>query len=153
MTPTVETTLPTPPSAGGAVFRSCLVGVLVAAAVIGGLALSGLLGEREIGFAVTGGVAALITSGIGMAVLVRCTTVRDEGDSGRLIRLYLTGLGVNLGLQAVTVVVALLIFSSRGEKFAALAAFGLSFALSSICLLYTSPSPRDRTRSRMPSSA
>ena len=25
--------------------------------------------------------------------------------------------------------------------------------LSSICLLYTSPSPRDRTRSRMPSSA
>ena len=32
---------------------------------------------------------------------------------------------------------------------------GLSFDvdLSSICLLYTSPSPRDRTRSRMPSSA
>ena len=26
-------------------------------------------------------------------------------------------------------------------------------ALSTICLLYTSPSPRDRTRSRMPSSA
>ena len=25
--------------------------------------------------------------------------------------------------------------------------------LSSVCLLYTSPSPRDRTRSRMPSSA
>ena len=27
------------------------------------------------------------------------------------------------------------------------------FAWSHICLLYTSPSPRDRTRSRMPSSA
>ena len=27
------------------------------------------------------------------------------------------------------------------------------FALPLICLLYTSPSPRDRTRSRMPSSA
>ena len=26
-------------------------------------------------------------------------------------------------------------------------------ALSALCLLYTSPSPRDRTRSRMPSSA
>ena len=26
-------------------------------------------------------------------------------------------------------------------------------AMKSICLLYTSPSPRDRTRSRMPSSA
>ena len=28
-----------------------------------------------------------------------------------------------------------------------------SFELPSVCLLYTSPSPRDRTRSRMPSSA
>ena len=28
-----------------------------------------------------------------------------------------------------------------------------SFALARTCLLYTSPSPRDRTRSRMPSSA
>ena len=28
-----------------------------------------------------------------------------------------------------------------------------SFARDMICLLYTSPSPRDRTRSRMPSSA
>ena len=26
-------------------------------------------------------------------------------------------------------------------------------ALAEVCLLYTSPSPRDRTRSRMPSSA
>ena len=30
---------------------------------------------------------------------------------------------------------------------------GLVYGESSICLLYTSPSPRDRTRSRMPSSA
>ena len=30
---------------------------------------------------------------------------------------------------------------------------GLAFQLTNICLLYTSPSPRDRTRSRMPSSA
>ena len=29
----------------------------------------------------------------------------------------------------------------------------LSAAQAEICLLYTSPSPRDRTRSRMPSSA
>ena len=29
----------------------------------------------------------------------------------------------------------------------------LEIALSQLCLLYTSPSPRDRTRSRMPSSA
>ena len=31
--------------------------------------------------------------------------------------------------------------------------FGAIFALGSICLLYTSPSPRDRQKSRMPSSA
>ena len=30
---------------------------------------------------------------------------------------------------------------------------GTGEALVSVCLLYTSPSPRDRTRSRMPSSA
>ena len=30
---------------------------------------------------------------------------------------------------------------------------GLAHALHAVCLLYTSPSPRDRTRSRMPSSA
>ena len=32
-------------------------------------------------------------------------------------------------------------------------AAGSLFVLYSACLLYTSPSPRDRTRSRMPSSA
>ena len=31
--------------------------------------------------------------------------------------------------------------------------FGKSIGVSEDCLLYTSPSPRDRTRSRMPSSA
>ena len=31
--------------------------------------------------------------------------------------------------------------------------FYLALSLNQICLLYTSPSPRDRTRSRMPSSA
>ena len=30
---------------------------------------------------------------------------------------------------------------------------GLKIAVDEVCLLYTSPSPRDRTRSRMPSSA
>ena len=37
--------------------------------------------------------------------------------------------------------------------FAALASMASSAALLYACLLYTSPSPRDRTRSRMPSSA
>ena len=30
---------------------------------------------------------------------------------------------------------------------------GMSYVMEYTCLLYTSPSPRDRTRSRMPSSA
>ena len=44
----------------------------------------------------------------------------------------------------------LLLFSDRGVSYA-LPAYRVP--LSSSCLLYTSPSPRDRTRSRMPSSA
>ena len=31
--------------------------------------------------------------------------------------------------------------------------YGAAYERAQICLLYTSPSPRDRTRSRMPSSA
>ena len=31
--------------------------------------------------------------------------------------------------------------------------YGMIVGVVSVCLLYTSPSPRDRTRSRMPSSA
>ena len=37
--------------------------------------------------------------------------------------------------------------------FAPLFTFDLATTYNSTCLLYTSPSPRDRTRSRMPSSA
>jgi hypothetical protein len=36
---------------------------------------------------------------------------------------------------------------------AAAETMGRSLVLTNFCLLYTSPSPRDRTRSRMPSSA
>ena len=37
------------------------------------------------------------------------------------------------------------------EEFSAIS--GLTVGVGTACLLYTSPSPRDRTRSRMPSSA
>ena len=40
------------------------------------------------------------------------------------------------------------LFASEGGLF-----YGGGFSLLGVCLLYTSPSPRDRTRSRMPSSA
>ena len=41
----------------------------------------------------------------------------------------------------------------QGNNIRGLLANGNSFSTYSPCLLYTSPSPRDRTRSRMPSSA
>ena len=40
-----------------------------------------------------------------------------------------------------------------GGKFSHYMAEGIEKSLGEDCLLYTSPSPRDRTRSRMPSSA
>ena len=39
------------------------------------------------------------------------------------------------------------------DAFARMVAHDLKTPLQNLCLLYTSPSPRDRTRSRMPSSA
>ena len=39
------------------------------------------------------------------------------------------------------------------EEYGAAEVCGPHLAFCTICLLYTSPSPRDRTRSRMPSSA
>ena len=47
-----------------------------------------------------------------------------------------------IGVFAIALAVALLLFFFQRQKI-----------LSNDCLLYTSPSPRDRTRSRMPSSA
>ena len=42
---------------------------------------------------------------------------------------------------------------SLSEEQEAIFDVAYSFGQENICLLYTSPSPRDRTRSRMPSSA
>ena len=46
-----------------------------------------------------------------------------------------------------------LVWRSAALIMAALLRILFLFSLSQFCLLYTSPSPRDRTRSRMPSSA
>ena len=59
------------------------------------------------------------------------------------------------GLGALVVVVVLALFPYivySGTTTIMVQAF-IVLTMSSICLLYTSPSPRDRTRSRMPSSA
>jgi len=59
-------------------------------------------------------------------------------------------------LELFDFVVADMALLSRHRECSQLAAQQLASAdsiASNICLLYTSPSPRDRTRSRMPSSA
>ena len=62
------------------------------------------------------------------------------------------------GVQVWTEPAALKIFedakaSAHATRTVRLSAARREFAAFQICLLYTSPSPRDRTRSRMPSSA
>ena len=49
--------------------------------------------------------------------------------------------------------VLLEVASPRGERLALRGWIGLLLGLAGVCLLYTSPSPRDRQKSRMPSSA
>ena len=44
-------------------------------------------------------------------------------------------------------------YITRTERSKHLMSLGIPLNTDSTCLLYTSPSPRDRTRSRMPSSA
>ena len=66
------------------------------------------------------------------------------------------GLGsLGLGLMLLGDISPLMIpqtFYSVADNFILLAV-PMFLMMSNICLLYTSPSPRDRTRSRMPSSA
>ena len=45
------------------------------------------------------------------------------------------------------------IYINSGSMYRAVTLFAIENNLLKLCLLYTSPSPRDRTRSRMPSSA
>ena len=63
------------------------------------------------------------------------------------------GLRATLGMaaQGLSTACVTKVFPTRSHTVAAQG--GMSAALGNICLLYTSPSPRDATLSRMPSSA
>ena len=90
--------------------------------------------NRKIGFTFSGGGARAIAQ-IGILKAfeeygIKADVVAGTSGGAIIAALYAAGLSTEQMLQA----------ASEGDLFKA-------------CLLYTSPSPRDRTRSRMPSSA
>ena len=114
---------------------------LGAGAVLNGLLAYGflLVGNRAYGagFAPVSSVWSVwAVTAAAVTVPVHHAVLRRAVGTGRG-----TGLGRLLApAAAIGVVVAVIGYSARTQLF-------------SVCLLYTSPSPRDRTRSRMPSSA
>jgi len=71
---------------------------------------------------------------------------------GKPIDLFWTWMSPNLEFATIFVG-ALGIFLFGGSFWSVVAGLVLGTALGSVCLLYTSPSPRDLSTSRMPSSA
>ena len=72
-------------------------------------------------------LAALLQNKFGLPIYLH---EKDKAQTGFLVEAWPCGLVIEIGAVA--------------QNF---------YDLNIICLLYTSPSPRDRTRSRMPSSA
>ena len=64
-----------------------------------------------------------------------------------MLAVYQTGVQYNLWHALGVVLIGILVQLLPGAKWLPVAGWIM------VCLLYTSPSPRDRTRSRMPSSA
>ena len=85
--------------------------------------------------------------------------VRDKADNAIIVCAIenVDPMGVHTG-DSITVAPALTLTDKeyqimRNGSIAVLREIGVETGGSNVCLLYTSPSPRDRTRSRMPSSA
>ena len=77
-----------------------------------------------------------------------------SGDEN-LLKAFAEGMDVHRATAAEVFGVQTHEVSSEQRRYAKVINFGLIYGMSAygLCLLYTSPSPRDRTRSRMPSSA
>ena len=118
----------------GAVGAASLFGILVGATALGGL--SDRYGRKAIF------VAELVIFAFFLIVLTL-----SPSFTVLLIALFGAGLALGCDYPTAHLVIAESI-PSRMRGRLILGAFGFQ-----ACLLYTSPSPRDRTRSRMPSSA
>ncbi len=113
--------------------KNCAVATASVGVVVAAVALSGFVPAEAATFVWLGFGLAVLTSWAGVYVLSRCTTVPND-DPARTAQLYLSGLAGNFGLQAIAVAVGMVAFSFAGEKFPALAAFGLSFAATALLI-------------------
>ena len=109
---------------------------------------AGRITELIVNIGVPGGFAAKAASSIARAGIV-------ASQSGRLVNLG-TKAGKEvveaIGKKAATKVAPQLTKTGKALTFGS-GALGAGVAEGMFCLLYTSPSPRDRQKSRMPSSA
>ena len=110
-----------------------------------GWSRAAVIRDRTVGFALT---LALISLGLGLGVAAALAAGGEPDLAGSLITMATSGLcalvGYSLGL----------LLSQLTPRAAIAAGLGsLILTVFYVCLLYTSPSPRDRQKSRMPSSA
>ena len=143
---------------------------LVDAVVFLGAALFGLLLFRRLGL---GSVLGFLFAGAmigpwGLDFMSSPATVLGFSEIGVVLLLFIIGLEIQpkrlwalrkqlLGLGsmqwALTALIIAVVAYGLGMSSVVSILLGLTLALSSTCLLYTSPSPRDLSTSRMPSSA
>ena len=110
--------------------------------------------------ALAGGAATVAGSNLTWVIVVAVIALCALGVAGVLVREVLAASQGTQKMREISQAVqegaaaVVLIFKSNAPS--VLEGFGFGAALLAMfmrCLLYTSPSPRDRTRSRMPSSA
>ena len=81
------------------------------------------------------------------------TTAKETKAMTEALQGSFDGIGIQFNMMQDTLMVIQTIANGPSEKVGIMAGDRIVSVNDSSCLLYTSPSPRDRTRSRMPSSA
>ena len=79
--------------------------------------------------------------------------MEDSGAADAVARYIVNKLGMKYAVLAAVLACALLTYGGVSVFIVAFSVYPMALSLFKDCLLYTSPSPRDRQKSRMPSSA
>ena len=116
------------------IFNLCIISAIMALGVNIQLGYAGIFNAGVMGFAALGGLAAVIISYPPVPETI------ELGGSGVFLSLFI----LLVGAATVTFIYKSPLSSSIKK---------LTIPLTILCLLYTSPSPRDGLLSRMPSSA